>query len=382
MFKKINKGLSLIVAVCVLFSTVLLQASTLQADNQIQSDELKRQEIVFTDQLNETNSVVGKNSTVTISSIAKAKDFAGNAYLIVEGNPEGYLIYNVNTGRTCEKSPFGKSPFYGKKQNLFYAGITYYYQKRGNKYYNLEDESEVLSESDIEKNKLDDDCKKIQDYYNESPKTAVLNYVNTGNKSAYTRTKKEINAQLQATLKAKRNNSNSYFSFYDFFYNLDDCGYIDGGKCGFIALAMIYAAWDAAGYDNFVEDRHFTDSSKTGLKGSLATEMYNLSPKSSTTANHINKVSNLYASKHNLSIHYEWYYAPVASYGKVAGIINQTGNPVIIFGNLTGVGNHAVVGYYTPPDKEYIACHKGWPNETYVLWDGPIGSYYYMHPNN
>lgn len=114
------------------------------------------------------------------------------------------------------------------------------------------------------------------------------------------------------------------------------------------------------------------------LNTTLSTKMYNLDPKNSTTAIHIEGVSKKYAASRGVSVGHESWLTPVANWNSVANKMNSTGRPVIIFGNYTGVGAHAVVGYYTPPAKNYIVCHMGYNNQSYALWDGVIGSYYYL----
>lgn len=396
-FKKTSVMLSLILCISILLSGNVFayteipnnQKNPLEYDLfDFNKEEVKRLNKVFEDKFKETVLTANLNVSITVDKIKEAQDFSGNRYLIIEGKPEGYMIYNVNTGTFCERSPKGKSPYYEKDGNLYYGGLTYYYQKQGDKYYNLKEKEEILNESDIDTYGLVQQSEKLQQYYIESPKNEIINFINKGDtieyKALHQKNIKEIEYEnYEKTLEENQLvRSARYFSYYDWFSNLNDCGFISGGKCGYIALAMVYAAHDISDNNNLVDDDCFTGYSKTGLNQTLATQMYNLAPKSSTTSIHIEKVSKLYAAtRSGVSVSHENWVAPAANWNSVTKKMNGTGEPVIIFGNLNNEGGHAVVGYYTPPAKNYIVCHMGWNDQPYVLWEGVIGSYYYMKVN-
>ena len=67
-----------------------------------------------------------------ISNIKVASDFIGKEYIIAECEPNGYLIYHIDSGVIVESSLHSPSPYNGASNNLFYAGPTQYFYKNQN----------------------------------------------------------------------------------------------------------------------------------------------------------------------------------------------------------------------------------------------------------
>lgn len=403
--KHMRSLMSLLIVLAIVFANTysVFASENLKAPDltNIQNDRLYE---VFTDKFYETTLIAGKGYDNKIVKIKDAVDFDGNKYLVAEAFPAGYMIYNVETGTFSERSPISVSPFINVNSNLYYGGIGNYFKKDGDKFINMLDTSIVLNAKQIQENNYRESSASLQNYYKAKPYTYVLNYINKGDDSLYSfkknqniriaisdfkeRKDKQITSINSTTTKSNNmfSSNYAYFSVVDWFENLKQCGYISGGKCGFIALSMVWAAHDrinaSRGLPRWVNDNCYYNN-YSSLNTTLSTQMYNLDPKDSTTSLHIEKVSKKYAANKGISIvkHENWL-APFANWTSVANKLNSTGYPVIIFGNYTGVGAHAVVGYYTPPAKNYIICHMGYNNQSYALWEGAIGSYYYLNRND
>ena len=69
------------------------------------------------------------NSNSSISDIKIAYGFNGDAYIIVECEPTGYMIYHPASGTFAETSPSSQSPYFGLQgDDLYYCGPTRYYK--------------------------------------------------------------------------------------------------------------------------------------------------------------------------------------------------------------------------------------------------------------
>src|SRR5690554_2160525 len=77
--------------------------------------------------LEETFKEKMENPKHEVSKMKVAYDFDDNAYIIVEGIVNGYMIYSVNSAVIVEFSSKSLSPFSKYDKNLFYGGPTFYY---------------------------------------------------------------------------------------------------------------------------------------------------------------------------------------------------------------------------------------------------------------
>lgn len=329
-----------------------------------------------------------------------ARDFAGNEYVIGEAKDgNGHFIYNVAEEVLTEFTFKGESPYHGLYTNLIYGGAGSYFVQRGDTYVSVI-ESDVTYQS-----------------------SEVLPY------AAYREVAEEESAETAYSSVSAYANETINVQHPEFFSdNLDmHCGYISGGKCGYIALGMLIAYADQFTYGRIINDNlYFASYEKgiiglisnyTGSKGEdfnnltdrmllskgympLSEYLYNLNPQSSTNSSDMKNTMNIFVEKRNsefrngeyFKIDYYSKWTPFYSNNAIVEALKNN-NPVILFGGydfsiepngalVESIGSHAIVCYgAVKTNKYYWRCHTGWNksgHSDYYVIDGTIGSVYYF----
>lgn len=317
--------------------------------------------------LQKANYVFNSGDDRQVESVKTVYDFAGNTFYVAECTPTGYYIYNVETDTVVESSERGVSPYIGYSQNLYYGGPTYYYVLENGSYKHTIDETETLATAQVQV--LRQNCQ-------------------VGFET--------IEARYQT-----RANSVSPMAVYstditvdhpEFYQNLTHCGYISGGRCGFIALGMLIAYKDKYADDDLLADAYWETNSilnsqnTSGITVSannvISKKLYDLDPKDSTTSMHIHNVAKKYFAQVGVSVNHTSRWKPFFTEGTVRNLIDDD-NPVILFGsvpdnptttsvmNVTPMSsegdssNHAVVAYGYSSDKSKFIVHYGWESSYY-----------------
>ncbi|QNK39329.1 cysteine peptidase family C39 domain-containing protein [Caproicibacter fermentans] len=285
---------------------------------------------------------------ITVSNTKILHDFAGNEYELVECTPTGYYIIHPQSGIIIESSPNSKSPYKGLNANLYYGGPTYYYIKSGASYKHT-----ILGTTISDADAAAQDCQKIHDALLSQTNEAVSNYLTDKSSSLPSN-------QLQST------GTDHWVNSYSWFRNLKSgFGYVSGGYCGYIAANLILKYWDncrgkikLSSWDSPVNSIRLTnDLIDVGKDDGYG---------ASTYAVDIAKVINDFCSYYSLPQCASWHVG-------TSGMINEMDSykrPVILFGNLEGAGNHAVVAYgyneYENPGDYTFICHFGWNGSSEV----------------
>lgn len=302
-----------------------------------------------------------------IKDIKTVYDFAGNTFYVAECAPTGYYIYSVETDTIVESSERGVSPYVGFSHNMYYGGPTYYYVLENGTYVHTVDATETLSADQVKI--LRQNCQK-------GFETLESRY--------------QTRDQSISTMAVYA--SDKTVSHPEFYQNLTHCGYIDGGRCGFIALGMLIAYKDKYEDDGLMSDSYWETEStlnsiySVGITPSARTiisqKLYDLDPKDSTTSMHIHSVAKKYLSEVGKSAKHTAPWKPFFTEETVRKLIDA-GNPVILFGNLPddpttsgtidthtsssdkATSNHAVVAYGYSQDKTKFIVHYGWESVYY-----------------
>lgn len=381
---------SLLMAVIMILSCTILSSATAFAAEYIGTAELSdaRLSNVLQDQLDEmvsnSNYLRGGDTTLEIAQISKISDFDGNTYTLVECSPQGYMIYNDASGVFVESSPAVNSPFYGKSGTYKYVGPNEYY---------------IVDDTDECRNVLSDEIVDSVALANLSEKSIIVNQTLVENKNEYVLNyisgKSDVSlAQLyaledeMATTRSVDVGDWTCVKNYSFFMNLDDCGYISGGKCGYIA-AGILLTYDKIynGKNTVTYGTHYTYSNgKYSIKTALPTALYNkgvsLGYGASTTSVAIHYTVEAWLSDRGLTVDHTSLYVPFGNNVTIQNRIDDD-RPTIWFGNVSDqsyndtTGNHAVVvyGYSTGLFYSFVA-HFGWTGATEVYYTGILGSVY------
>lgn len=349
----------------VMLSLLLVLAMTVPMSVSVFALSIQEEVSIELEMSEKMNSVFDNTEGMTLENVKEIQDFDGNLFYVVECLPTGYFIYNPTTDIVVESSQKGVSPYFDMDGDLYYGGPTYYYVLQNNTYTHTIDE-EVLTESSVV-------------LMQETCRSAFEN--------------------LEATALARKNEVSTLaiaddditVAHPEFYQNLTHCGYISGGRCGFIALGMLIAYKDKYEDDDLMSDNYWENDNILNSKNTsgltvsadnvISQKLYELDPKDSTTSMHIHDVAKQYLSEVGKSANHTSRWKPFFTEGTVRNLIDA-GNPVILFGsvpsNPTTVStssviassegdssNHAVVAYGYSADKTKFIVHYGWESSYY-----------------
>lgn len=385
-----KRMISLLMAVIMMLSCTLFSSAAVFTTDQIDTTEIIsiRLSNVLKDQLNEmlsnSNKLRGSSTSLKITQISKISDFDGNTYTLVECSPHGYMIYHDDSGIFVESSPVVNSPFYGKSGTYKYVGP--------NEYYIVDDVSvcrNVISGDYVDTTTLFNLTEKsniVAQTLVENKNEYILNYVN--GKSDVSLAQLYALEDNMAETRSVNVGDWTCVKNYSFFMNLDNCGYISGGKCGYIA-AGILLTYDKIynGKDTVTYGTHYSYSNgKYSIKTALPTALYqkgvSLGYSASTTSVAIHYTVEDWLADREITVDHTSLYVPFGNNITIQNRIKDD-RPTIWFGNISDqtfsdtTGNHAVVvyGYSTGLFYSFVA-HFGWTGATEVYYTGILGSVY------
>lgn len=319
---------------------------------------------------------------MNILSIEKIKDFEGNEYTLVECTPTGYMIYHNESGNFVEYSPVTNSPYYEENGERKYAGPNAYYIE--NKYGHIDIlGNNMLSSTQVEW--LKKTSGKINDTLNQTINKDIIDYIK--GKTNMFISEGHTTLATESSSRSVTVDGWKYVKDYTFFTELKDCGYIDGGRCGYIAAAMLLA-YDAVINGKDTMPLGYYDADNHALSPRVATRLYEsaveLGYSSSTTSKEIHYTVKDWMIRRMLSVKHTSLWAPFALTYHIQDFIRKD-RPVIWFGlifdnsfdNQTFI-SHAVLvyGYYAMSDTTQFVAHFGWPGATKVYFSGALGSLY------
>ena len=332
-------------------------------------------------QLNESST--GESVDLQIASIETISDFDGNEYTLVECAPTGYMIYHNASGVFVEYSPVTNSPYYNAKEEGKYVGPNAYYLAKGNETY-----IDVLKNKQINASQvasLQNTSEKINNELAENRNIDILNYIE-GNTNISLADIYEQSTTYASTRTVSENDG-VYVEGYEFFSELIQCGYIDGGKCGYIAAAMLLT-YDAIVHDKNTMPLGYYNESEHSLSPRLATRLYELGVElghsAGTSSIDIHDTVKEWLTKRALTVNHISLYLPTYSTLKIKALIDRD-RPVIWFGAITdnnfdhtSSSGHAVViyGYVNNGIQSELVAHFGWNGATGVYFSGILGSMY------
>lgn len=347
---------------------------------------------VFNAKLSEMKEL-GDNSTMRISGIKSASDFAGNEYYIAECLPIGYMIFNANTGVFAEYSPSAPSPYLGCSDGLYYCGPTFYYVEEADG-----DLEHLIASNEIivgsEKANYVESCQQYYSTLIADTNQLVVNYLDGqyGNQAFV-----QVATAAMSTQAETQEITYGYLDNYEFFFNMEQCGYYcppnSGGICGYIGLGMLIAYKEKYNSSaNYMDDTYWSDVTHNNLKGgtdSLAWHLRsNHGSDDATYSTTIKEVSESYFSGRGVSVNHVSKWWGFFNNGTIMDSIDDD-NPVLLFGSLINPQNtnkninHAVVVYkYTDHSGLFgetnFTTHYGWDGYENIYVSGTFGSIYIL----
>ena len=285
------------------------------------------------------------NAKIAVSDTKTLHDFAGNEYKLIECSPTGYYIIHPESGIVVESAVDSKSPYNGFSSSLYYGGPTYYYVKSMESYVHTLDGTTI---TDVDASAQD--CNKINKELISQKNETVTDYLNGKSSNIST-------AQFLDRL----NSTDYWVYFHDWFSGLSsNFGYVDGGYCGYIAANLVLKYWNY--YGRISLSSTYNSISSTALTNRLINVGANLGYGASTWGQPITVVINTFCIQEGLPASGSWH---VGKEG-MTNEISTYKRPIILFGNLSNAGNHAVVAYgyneYENPGSITFICHYGWNN--------------------
>ena len=389
-----KKLISALLIFAMLLTTVSISVFATENDNISTEDfgfELRLMS-VFNAKLSEMKEL-GDNSTMRISGIKSASDFAGNDYYIAECLPIGYMIFNADTGVFAEYSPSAPSPYLGYSKDLYYCGPTFYYvEGTDGDLEHLIASNEIIAGS--EKANYIESC---QQYYNTlvaDTNQLVVNYLDGqyGNQSYV-----QVATAAMSTQAEIQETTYGYLDNYEFFFNMEQCGYYcpsnSGGICGYIGLGMLIAYKEKYNSSaNYMDESYWSDVTHNNLKGgtdSLAWHLRsNHGSDDATYSTTIKEVSESYFSGRGVTVNHVSKWWGFFNNNTIMNSIDAD-NPVLLFGSLFNPKNtndninHAVVVYkYTDHSGLFgetkFTTHYGWDGYHNIYVSGTFGSIYIL----
>lgn len=285
------------------------------------------------------------NAKITVDNVKTLNDFAGNEYKLIECDPTGYFIIHPESGIIVEYAANAKSPYDGLDSNIYYGGPTYYYVKsKGNYVHTILDIA--IDTNEIESTAKD--CRKFNDELISQTDNSAVRYFADGNATSV----------KSATSKG----TDYWVSSYTWLKNrTSNFGYVDGGYCGYIAANLLLKYWDYRGTIDLPSP--YSTINSTALTNELIDIGDDLGYGASTWASPIANVIDEFCSQQDLPEEASW---AIGVYGITTEIATNK-RPCILFGNLDGAGNHAVVAYgyneYENPGYYTYICHYGWDGD-------------------
>lgn len=297
-------------------------------------------------------------------TIKTAYDPSGDEYTIVEGTSKYYIIH-TKSNELVEYSLKSPSPYENYSNNLIYGGPGNYFYSDDSKYISTLNDNFKYSIDKVSNNAV----------YNSNVET-------------------QNNKKLQATdallEQASVKKPNFFAQECDY-----ECGYTDGGKCGYIGLGLMIGYADKYKNDSLMDDSYYnTLPGKFGLKNGtngIGEHLYSLNPKSGTTSYSVQDTMNKYIKERNVTLKKQYCtFTPFYSNNDLFNAINND-IPVELFGNFGysydgtdedgTANNHAIVAYGCDKlgGKYYWRCHLGWSSygDVFIV-SGMIGTIYYF----
>ncbi len=335
----------------------------------------------------DTGALRGTKVSLSIASATKITDFDGNVYTLIECAPTGYLIYHDESGIFTEVCATSHSPYYGKSGTLKYGGLGSYYSI--DRYSVCTDLIEQASVEARSTPVLAEESRRVDETLKENKNENVLNYVSGATDVLLTAAPVKAAANTALTAAASKTVTVGKWTVlrdYTFFTSLTDCGYITGGKCGYIAAGILLTYDTAAGIRNTVVtpvQYSVSSSGRYSIKTALPTGLYNIGVGmgygAGTNAGKIKNVLQTYLTARGISVSHTELYVPFATDTAIANKIDA-GRPVIWFGHVNGLGSHALVVYgykYGGLFAGYdFVGHLGAAGKEEVYFSGILGSMY------
>lgn len=292
--------------------------------------------------------IVQYGQNISTECVKTVKDFAGNEYVVVECEPVGYYIVHPESGIIVEYAETSVSPYIGVEENLYYAGPTYYYVLEEGKYVHTLLDNNALDAGQVKT--AVEMCATVNEELLSQENTSVAEFI-------------QGNAEMPEMIEVASSGQTDYWvTDYTWFQNTKkDFGYKSGGYCGYIAANLILKYYNYRGKISLSSTYATTNS--TTLTDKLIAIGDAAGYGSGTWAYEISQVLDSFCEGENITQAASWAVG-------VTGItteIKTNKRPCILFGDISGAGNHAIIVYgynsYENPTYYTFICHFGW-NET------------------
>ncbi len=161
-------------------------------------------------------------------SLKKVYDLKKNNYVIGEQGEDGYFIYSVDLKKIVEYSNKASSPYLNYNRNLIYSGPGEYFVENDDTYYS------ILENVEYQKNRV-----------SKVPAISTYSRLNSESKN----------------LQGRSVTLSQYKVKHDEFFTSDcyeNCGYFNGGYCGFIGLGLLIGCQDKYHNDDIMDDEYLS----------------------------------------------------------------------------------------------------------------------------
>ncbi len=293
-----------------------------------------------------------------IDEVYELKDLLGNAFYAQIGDEDGFMVFDPVAGNFIEKSSELESPYdFNGNHDYYYFGPMNYYERIGDEFYSILDETYVGLEY----------VSALQEIFDEQ----LLTFRTTQSQTAYEDYCKAASKTV-APLSIDVDNK-TYINNYQY---IRDAIHPDNNNnsCGYVAGSMILYYWDRTMHEGTVRPQYL-DANGNLNKISAIDPEHNLKDKLVELAGGEASSWGLPVRDALLDYCREYGIGASSSYyfGKI-GLDNELANdrPAIIFGSLPDEGGdrglimHAVVAYGVQHEwwGGYYIVNYGWGDDT------------------
>lgn len=293
------------------------------------------------------------------NDVHELKDLSGNTFYAQLGEDEGFMVFDPVVNNFIEKSSQFDSPYnFSEDHDYYYFGPMNYYERVGNEFYSLLDNTFV----DLEY------ASALQSIFDEQ----LMTFRSAQSQKAYTDYCDTISKGI--TPLSYEVGNKTYIDNYQYIRNSKHPSNLDG-SCGYVAASLILYYWDRTMHEGTVRPQYLDSNGQMIDTKDTKDPVHNLKDKlvelaggeASSWGLPVRDALIAYCNEYGISASSTYY---IGKFGLDSELRND--RPAIIFGalpdenNNNGLINHAVVAYGIQHEwwGGYYIVNYGWNNKT------------------
>ena len=306
-----------------------------------------------------------QRSGSSVSRVTSLDDLSGQTYTLVECEPAGVYILHDASGQFAEYGEEALSPYKGIYGHLIYGGPGVYLCGTAEGIVDLLTNKVINTNCDEITGQISAKMAEQHDSFFGNPNSELLKILQPSEDCVKSNdvlhaVKELVDRQIASTTTYNVPSAGFFYSSNKTYCGYCVCPVTGNGICGYVAANLMYRYWNYRGQVPLYS--YWT--SQSGVKNALYTTWLhswgenNLNLSDSTCAWDISGLMNNICSNYGLTQAASWALLNANAWAEITTNLR----PVILFGNLSGFGNHAYVAYGAVIDTlaQFYRCHMGW----------------------